>query len=204
MEAAIRWSTREEGSTRRFLIADCAKNRIELGEVERVGSNNVISYRTIQQREKLPNFTAFDWSRNEDSLVAIGTSVGECRLISLDATRSSPDISSFPVRLQRKCNSISFSRNSLLAVGLDRIRGDSSLNIYDLNIENSEPLRRLTGAEVITNVKFFSDQPQTLVAGSGGVARYGQNLKLFDLRGKKRNDDWNIRWSTKDQSADCV
>lgn len=183
MDAAIRWSTHSQhDATRRFLIADVANNRIQYGQVEDV-RGTAVSSRTIFQREKLPNFTAFDWSRDDDSLVAIGTSVGECRLISIDPGRKSSDVFTLPVKFQRKCNSISFSRESLLAVGLDRIRGDSSLNIYDLASQSLEPTRRLTGAEIITNVKFFSDQPQTLVAGSGGVTRHGQCLKLFDLRG---------------------
>lgn len=183
MEAAIRWSTRnQQDATRRFLIADVAKNCLQHGEVEEV-RNGFVKHRTISRREKLPNFTAFDWSRDNDSLVAIGTSVGECRIISLDPGHSNPEVLSLPVKFQRKCNSLSFSRDDQLAVGLDRIRGDTSLNIYDLPSQNKEPVRRLTGAEVITNVKYFSDQPQTLIAGSGGIARYGQSLKLYDLRG---------------------
>ena len=184
MEAAIRWSPRnQQDATRRFLIADVANNRVQLGEIETV-KDGVVSWRAICQREKLPNFSTFDWSRDNDSLLAIGTSVGECRILSLDPERTSPDVLTLPVRLQRKCNSISFSRDEQLAVGLDRIRGDTSLNIYDLASQQTEPVRRLTGAEVITNVKFFSDEPRMLIAGSGGVARHSQSLKLFDLRGE--------------------
>ena len=183
MEAAIRWSgCNQQDANRRFLIADVANNCIEFGEVEGI-QNRTVRYERLSYRGRLPNFTAFDWSREDDYLVAIGTSIGECRIINIDPGRSEPDVFTLPVKLQRKCNSISFSRENLLAIGHDRIRGDSSLNIYDLASQNLEPTRRLTGAEVITNVKFFSDQPQMLVAGSGGMTRHGQCLKLFDLRG---------------------
>lgn len=192
MEAAIRWSQSSSQDSQRFLIADVAGNRLQYGRITSTKKNKV-EYTTIFQREKLPNFTAFDWSRDDERLVALGTSVGKCKVISIDPERSHSDVQAFPVKLQRKCNSTCFSRDNLLAVGLDRIRGDSSLNIHDLNVESSqsrsEPYRRLTGAEVITNVKFFSDQPNTLIAGSGGVARHGHSLKLFDLRGS-----WYVRF----------
>ena len=186
MEAAVRWSNISQDS-QKFLIADVAGNRLQICEIEEVVGRHV-NFKTTCHRDRLPNFTAFNWCRHDESLVAIGTSLGESKLLRIEPDRPSVDIQSFPVKLQRKANSLAFSKEGLLAVGLDRIRGDSSLNIYDLgpdSVENrSEPIRRLTGAEVITNVKFFNDQPQTLLAGSGGVARHGQNLKLYDLRGR--------------------
>ena len=183
MEAAIRWSSRnQQDATRRFLIADVANNTIQYREVENINDGRIKS-QAIFKRDKLPNFTAFDWSRDDESIIAIGTSTGECRIMNMGFNPQSSDILTLPVKLQRKCNSIAFSRHNHLAVGLDRIRGDTSLNIYDIESQENEPMTRLTGAEIITNVKFFNDQPQTLLAGSGGVARHGQCLKLFDLRG---------------------
>ena len=184
MEAAIRWSGRNQrDATKRFLIADVTRNCIQYGEVEHV-KNGDVSHRILYERDRLPNFTAFDWSREDTDLVALGTSFGEGRVININPERSSFEALTFSPRLQRKCNSIAFGRDKNLAIGLDRIRGDTSLNIYDFASLNVEPIRQLSGAEVITNVKFFSDQPETLVAGSGGVARLGQGLKLFDLRGR--------------------
>jgi SEA/GATOR complex protein SEA4/MIOS len=42
-----------------------------------------------------------------------------------------------------------------------------------------EPLRKLASSEPITSIKFFKDQPDTLVTGVKG-----QFVRLYDLRGK--------------------
>lgn len=195
MEAAIRFSPTSTPQTRRFLLADVASNSIQHCEITSTSRKNA-SYKTLAQLSNLPNFTAFDWHCLDESMIAIGTWVGEAKVLRLDpssissavAASSSPDLHSFPVKLQRRCNTVAFSQKGLLAVGLDRIRGDSSLNVHDLNAVGArvEPVRRLAGAEVITNVKFFGTQPDLLLAGSGGVARAGQNLKLYDLRGEQK------------------
>ncbi|KAI9727661.1 MAG: hypothetical protein M1828_005889 [Chrysothrix sp. TS-e1954] len=193
MEAAVRWSAQSSPTLRHFLVADVSGNRLQHCQVKSVneGSGNV-KYKVVSQRERLPNFTAFDWCRDDESLVAIGTSNGETRLLSLKSPEQREPDQSFPVKSQRKCNTVAFNRTYLLATGLDRIRGnDSSLNIYDLKAQTQgsarvEPYRKLTsgGSEVITNVKFFRDQPQTLIAGSGGIARHagGQAIRVYDLR----------------------
>ncbi|KAL9054484.1 MAG: hypothetical protein Q9162_004130 [Coniocarpon cinnabarinum] len=183
MEAAVRWSApiSGQGNPNRFLVADVARNSIQLGEIDTVKAGRV-STRILCERDGLPNFTAFDWSRKDESLVAIGTSFGHGQVLSVNPDSSVNEVLALPAKLQRKCNSIAFGKGSQLAIGLDKIRGDSSLNIYDITVQSADPLRRLTGAEVITNVKFFTDQPQTLVVGSGGTVRSGHSLKLFDLR----------------------
>jgi len=143
-----------------------------------------LKYKLVAQRDKLPNFTAFDWSKTEESLVAVGSASGEATLIQLDADRPShaePN-RSFPIRHQRKCNSIAFSVKNALATGLDRVRNDFCLNIYDLNAaaspQQQEPLRKLATSEAVYSIRFFARQPDTLVAG---VSR--QYIRLFDLRG---------------------
>ena len=189
MEAAVRFAPSSTPESRRFLLADVTTNSIKHCEISGLFKDNAY-FKTITQRDKLPNFTAFDWYGPDESIIAIGTSVGEAQVLRLDAIPSSsgltPELHSFPVKLQRRCNSIAFNRRSLLAVGLDRIRGDTSLNVHDLNVEGGvvEPATRLGGAEVVTNVKFFGDQPELLLAGSGGIARAGQHLRLYDLRGE--------------------
>lgn len=197
MEAAIRFSPTSTRQSRRFLLADVAGNSIQHCEISSV-SRQKAEYKSLAQLDKLPNFTAFDWHRSDESTVAIGTWVGETKVFRLDPSTpqaqalASADLHSFPVKLQRRCNSIAFSQKGLLAVGLDRIRGDTSLNVYDLNSVSpgTEPVRRLAGAEVMTNVKFFSTQPDLLLAGSGGIARAGQNLKLYDLRGESTSNNF--------------
>jgi len=183
MEAAIRWSANSTSDVQRFLIADVAGNSLRYCETQQL-KNKYLSYKQISKRDKLPNFTAFDWSRNDENLVAIGTAAGEARIIRINATEPQNEtLQAFPVRLQRKCNSIAWNSNNFLATGLDRTRNDSSLNIYDTNIPWSqsnpaEPFRKYSLTEGVTNVKFFNDQPDVLLAG---IAR--QCIRIYDLRG---------------------
>ncbi|KAH8719210.1 WD40-repeat-containing domain protein [Phaeosphaeriaceae sp. PMI808] len=181
MEAAIRWSPHSTQSDPQFLIIDVAGNRLRLCQLD-TSPKKKPTYKQICIRDKLPNYTAFDWSKKDGGLVGIGSASGEAVIVNLDAERSGTDfIHSFPIRHQRKCNSIAFSHKNLLATGLDRVRNDVCLNIYDLNdnriTSKDEPYKKLASSEAISSIKFFSGQPDTLVAG---VAR--QYLRIYDLR----------------------
>jgi hypothetical protein len=183
MEAAIRWSPHSTHHNPRFLIIDVAVNRLRLCQVNRVEKNNSVKYSQLCVRDKLPNYTAFDWSKNYEHIVAIGSASGEATIVQLDADKPQVEfIHSFPIKHQRKCNSIAFSSKNFLATGLDRVRNDVCLNIYDLNTPNltssSEPYKKLASSEAISSIKFFNNQPDTLVAG---VAR--QCIRIYDLRG---------------------
>lgn len=187
MEIAVRWSPFSTTDRQRFLIADVAGDRLQFCEVSSEISTR-LEHRVTHEVSNLPNFTAFDWSRNDESIVAIGTVGGEARVIRLASQDDQSDITHvFPVRLQRKCNSIAFSTNGLLAAGLDRARNDSSLNVYDIKSQLTgslqlEPSRKLSISEVVSNVKFFNDQADVLLAG---IARQG--IRMYDLRGLSRN-----------------
>jgi hypothetical protein len=188
METAIRWSPHSTQQNRRFLIIDVAANRLRLCEVneinKRLDNNNKekVTYKQLCVRDKLPNYTAFDWSKTDERFVAIGSASGEAILVKLDADHPHDDyLHPFPIRHQRKCNSIAFSSKNFLATGLDRVRNDVCLNIYDVNIPNPsspEPYKKLASSEAISSIKFFSGQPDTLVAG---VSR--QCIRIYDLRG---------------------
>jgi WD40 repeat protein len=187
MEAAIRWSPHSTQNNSRFLIIDVAANRLRLCQIERVEKNKV-KYKQLCLRDKLPNYTAFDWSKRDENFVAIGSSSGEAILVQVDADHPQTDyIHAFPIKHQRKCNSIAFSSQNFLATGLDRVRNDVCLNIYDLNTPtltaSAEPARKLASSEAISSIKFFNSQPDTLVAG---VSR--QSIRIYDLRGKSKSD----------------
>ena len=186
MEAAIRWCPHSTLDSARFMIVDVASNSLTLCRIENC-EPNAFSYKKISVREKLPNFTAFDWSKTKDGLVAIGQSSGEVGLLRISSDKfQSSTIHSLPIRHQRKCNTISFNTQNLLATGLESVRNDFSINIYNVGSDHwktdAEPYRKLSSSEAITSVKFFVDQPDTLVAG---VAR--QCIRLYDLRGKPRD-----------------
>ncbi|KAH7070523.1 WD40-repeat-containing domain protein [Paraphoma chrysanthemicola] len=181
MEAAIRWSPHSTQSNPRFLIIDVAGNRLRLCQIDNFAKNKV-SYRQICIRDKLPNYTAFDWSKKDASVVGIGSASGEAVIVTLDPDKPDNELlHAFPIRHQRKCNSIAFSSKNLLATGLDRVRNDVCLNIYDLNdsrvTNKDEPYKKLASSEAISSIKFFSGQPDTLVAG---VSR--QYIRIYDLR----------------------
>ncbi|KAF4538105.1 Ubiquitin-protein ligase e3 [Lasiodiplodia theobromae] len=181
MEAAIRWSPHAHQQSPHFIIVDVAGNRLRLCEVDNVDKNTV-RWKQLAARDKLPNFTAFDWSKTHEHYVAIGSASGEASLLEIDAGRPNSDFTqSFPIKHQRKCNSIAFSTGNLLATGLDRVRNDFCMNIYDLNLGSytaqQEPYKKLASSEAITSIKFFPGHPQTLVAG---VSR--QCIRIYDLR----------------------
>jgi hypothetical protein len=182
MEAAIRWSPHSTRDNPRFLIIDVAGNRLRLCQVDSF-SKSKVNYKQICIRDKLPNYTAFDWSKRDPSIVAIGSASGEATIVTLDPDKPDTEyIHSFSIRHQRKCNSIAFSSKNLLATGLDRVRNDVCLNIYDLNdsrmTAKDEPYKKLASSEAISSIKFFNGQPDTLIAG---VSR--QVLRIYDLRG---------------------
>jgi len=185
MEAAIRWSPHSTTTTPRFLIIDVTGNRLRLCQIENFEKQKRAKYKQLCLRDKLPNFTAFDWSKRDEHIVGIGSASGEAVIVQVDAQRPNSDfIHSFPIKHQRKCNSIAFSAKNFIATGLDRVRNDFCLNIYDLNAPNfssssSEPYKKLASSEAISSIKFFSGQPDTLIAG---VSR--QCIRLYDLRGK--------------------
>ncbi|KAI4714707.1 hypothetical protein J4E89_000388 [Alternaria sp. Ai002NY15] len=181
MEAAIRWSPHSTRDNPRFLIIDVAGNRLRLCQIEEF-SKSKVNYKQICIRDKLPNYTAFDWSKKDPSVVAVGSASGEATIVTLDPDKPDHDyIHSFSIRHQRKCNSIAFSAKNLLATGLDRVRNDVCLNIYDMNdsrvTAKDEPYKKLASSEAISSIKFFNGQPDMLVAG---VSR--QYVRIYDLR----------------------
>ncbi|KAF2020566.1 hypothetical protein BU24DRAFT_340056 [Aaosphaeria arxii CBS 175.79] len=181
MEAAIRWSPHSTQQDPRFLIIDVAVNRLRLCQIDHIDKGKV-KYKQLCVRDKLPNYTAFDWSKRDEHIVAVGSASGEAVIVSMDADHPQIDYNhTFPIKHQRKCNSIAFSSKNFLATGLDRVRNDVCLNIYDLNTptltSSSEPYRKLASSEAISSIKFFNNQPDTLVAG---VSR--QCIRIYDLR----------------------
>lgn len=76
-----------------------------------------------------------------DDLVAVGFGSGKVDLVRLETTRSArnqglssgPSVS-LPVRNSRSCNALAFNSvdPNYLAVGLDKVRGDASLVVWDI------------------------------------------------------------------------
>lgn len=127
-------------------------------------------------------------SNTSIDLIIIGASSGEALLLrpSDINTAATP----LPIKHQRSCNDVSFNSNgTLVAQGLDKVRNDFCLNIWDVNERMSHsrhtsghdvarPSRQLASGESIHSVKFTRDNPNTMLCGA--ALRY---LRLYDLRG---------------------
>ncbi|RMZ77541.1 hypothetical protein DV737_g4331, partial [Chaetothyriales sp. CBS 132003] len=187
METAIRYSRNSlPGHDQRFLLVDVVGKAFKLEKITKRTSKTLL-HETLTTSAKVPPFRAFDWHPTNESLIAVGQASGETTLLSI--AEGQQDSVLFPVRSQRLCNAVALNSGNLLAAGLDRVRTDVCLNIWDFNhrlpaagmtafAKNySEPVHRLASGEPITSLKFFHDDPQLLVAGVKG-----QFVRLYDLR----------------------
>ncbi|TFY61875.1 hypothetical protein EVJ58_g4227 [Rhodofomes roseus] len=109
---------------------------------EWISESSEIKQVTAQQ--DLPHMKCFAWSPDAalDDLIAVGHSSGKVDLMRLEASKQSKEhvLSSgptvpLPVRNSRACNSLAFSTAdpNYLAVGLDKVRGDHSLVVWDVH-----------------------------------------------------------------------
>ena len=191
MEIAVRWSQRSSAADPHFLIADVTGRTFKYCRANGI-KNGRFQWEEISRNSKAPSFRAFDWSL-QYNVVAVGQWSGEATILSLeDPSRSL----SIPIKSQRQCNAVSFNPESLLATGLERVRNDFCLNIYDINQwavsqtpssssskhQGAEPIRKLATSEGITSIKFFPQQPQVLVAGVKGAC-----ARIYDLRDNTGN-----------------
>jgi WD repeat-containing protein mio len=190
METALRWSPKSNASEQRLLFVDVVGRSFKLCRINGY-KNAKVSYDIISTQTKVPAFRAFDWCPFNESLVAVGQSSGEATVLRIGGAPQ--DTISLPIRNQRYCNAVAFNTEGLLAAGLDKVRNDFCLNVWDLNQRISttsprgvgserpttEPIRKLASSEPITSVKFFSDRPDQLVAGVKA-----QFVRIYDLRGE--------------------
>lgn len=195
-DSIIRWfpnRTRDE-----FLHVDFERHTIKIHAATGHARLGQFDYKPLYSPIDLPkltSYTTYDWSPTQDGLVAVGTSNGEVQLLKVD------DVSyatlNLPLKLQRSCQSVAFNTTGLLAVGLDRVRNDSCLQIWDVNQCLSgwdqtkpgypapittivEPFKKLEASVSVASIRFFEDQPQTLVAG---IKSQGY-IRIHDLRGE--------------------
>ena len=192
METAIRWSPLSSASDARLLLADVIGRTFRLCKVTEY-KNKQLRWDEISRNTNVPAFRAFDWAAHH-GIVAVGEWSGLVTLLGLDSTSESLHI---PIKSPRQCNAVAFNIDSLLATGLERIRNDFCLNVYDvgswtphqphksrLSTERTslEPVRRLATSEGITSIKFFPGRPDTLVCGVKGTC-----VRTYDLRERDSN-----------------
>ncbi|KAL1741594.1 hypothetical protein HDZ31DRAFT_84718 [Schizophyllum fasciatum] len=108
--------------------------------------NTFPQIRHVTTQPDLQYMKCFAWSPDPilNDLVAVGFSNGRVDLLRLEASRqlrmnnvlsSGPPVP-LPAKNSRSCNSLAFGTvdPNYLAVGLDKVRGDSSLLIYDITM----------------------------------------------------------------------
>jgi len=193
MEAAIRWSPHSTGGRERFLLVDVVDQSLSLNQITKRTRKHV-EHHKVARLDNLPNFGALDWSKTEESIVALGLPSGSACLVRLDSEESqrSEIIATFKLKQQRKCNSIALSSRNWLAVALDKTRSDNCLNIFDASGDHDTPIRRLCPAEVVSSVRFFPSQPQELI-----VAAQRSVIRLYDLRDAYLGNSNNTQVSTR-------
>jgi hypothetical protein len=183
MEAAVRWSPFSTSNRRRFLLVDVADSSLALHEVDSVDGRQ-IQYHRVAQHGKLQNFSAFDWSKTDESIVALGFVSGNAGIVKLnEGGVPSETLDTIRIKQQRKCNSISLSTENWMAVALDKTRSDVCLNVYDIGRDSSDfndPIRRLCPDALVSSAKFFPDQPQEIVLSANRSF-----IRVYDLRGKE-------------------
>lgn len=188
-DGAVRWSPNSAND--HFLSININSRSLQSYKVEGHVRPDLFEYTKLAEHDDVPQLTAYDWSPKVDDLVAIGTGRGEVHLLRVDGSNDSTII---PVRMQRQCQSVSFNNTGLLAVGLDRVRNDFCLQVWDINqcldrwdpskpgwqspSKPSDPLRKLEASVPVSSVRFFEDQPQTLAVGLKN-----SSVRIHDLRG---------------------
>ena len=201
METAIRWSPSSTLSAQRFLFADVSGRSFYLGIVESY-KNSKVEYSRSDTYANVPPFRALDWSPFDESLVAVGTPSGEAVLLKIDGSGPS---TGFPARYQRPCNAVAVSKHGLLAAGLERVRNDFCLNVWDAHAQGSsvggtetvsargnyvEPVRKFASSEAVSSIKFVSSQPDIMVVGVKGFG-----IRCYDVRDSSSNP--NLQFITK-------
>ena len=203
METAIKWSPTSTLSSQRFLFADVSGRSFSLGTITQYDSTATpkLRYDLAPAFRRVPAFRALDWAPYDDNLVAVGTPAGETSVLRIDD--HGPSVS-FPAKYQRQCNAVAFSTSRVLATGLERVRNDSCLNIWDVNQRllapvsaagasiktYVEPVRKLASSEAIASIKFFSGQPDILVVGVKGTG-----IRFYDLREHASNPSMQFQTS---------
>jgi len=190
-EGIVRWSP--SSARDEFLTINVTYRVLERHKAVGHAVPELFEHFEVSNHSDVPAMTAFDWSPRVGGLIAIGTKGGEVHLLRVDD--NSNDSIILPLKLQRACQAVSFNTTGLLAVGLDRVRNDQCLQIWDINQRLSkwdptrrgwqasspasfDPVYRLEPSVAVSSVKFFEDQPQTLVVGVKN-----QSVRIHDLRG---------------------
>ncbi|KAI4601835.1 hypothetical protein KJ359_010700 [Pestalotiopsis sp. 9143b] len=186
----IKWSPNPANDT--FIHINLQQRFIQAYQPTGHAHRSRFDFKRLSRHEEYPfGLTTYDWSPSIPGLVAMGTREGVVNLLRIDDNSNA--VADLNLRVSRLCHAVAFNTGNLLAVGLERVRNDQCLHIWDVNrasaidadtpgfpLDNSailEPVQRLEPSVAISSVKFFEDNPQTLVVG---IKNNG--IRIYDLR----------------------
>jgi WD40 repeat protein len=186
----IKWSPNPSDDS--FLHVNLQHRVVHLYKPTGHARRGRFDYEKVAKLDDIPPLSTYDWSPAHPGLVAIGTASGTVNLLNLND--GSHHYLEQRLKFTRFCQAIAFNTGNLLAVGLERVRNDQSLQVWDINrlahldpsvswssLDGSilgEAVHRLEPATTVSSTKFFEDSPQTLVVGIKN-----QGIRIYDLRG---------------------
>ncbi|KAI8172468.1 putative WD repeat-containing protein [Colletotrichum sp. SAR 10_75] len=174
-----------------FIHINLQHRVVQLYEPNGLAQRSKFDYERLSKHDDFPTLTTYDWSPTVPGLLAVGTQTGVVNLLRMDDNSNA--YIELGLKMTRTCQAVAFNTEGLLAVGLDRVRMDQCLHIWDVNRLSSmdksakgfskdmhsftDPAYRLEPSVSVSSVKFFEDNPKTLVVGIKA-----QGLRIHDLR----------------------
>lgn len=128
-EGIIRWSPNSARS--QFVAFNLNYRILQVYAAKGFAQPGNFEYEPLSRYIDIPSLNTFDWSPVIEGLVAVGTSSGELQLLRVDDNSNA--VLSLSVKQPRACQAVAFNTTGLLAIGLERVRNDGSLQIWDVN-----------------------------------------------------------------------
>ncbi|CAN6603480.1 SEH-associated protein 4 [Trichomonascus vanleenenianus] len=166
---AYQW---DRGDSQYFVSLGPARDELSLYE----SAYKNRSYTTEKRfsRSEFDSIGCYAYSIENFGLAACGQSNGTIHVMNL----SKPDLAPLKLRPKqsRPCNAISFNSNGIIAAGLDKVRNDGSLLLW--NIEHyattssvgddsaKKPIDSFLPNEMVSSTTFLKAQPNSLLCGS--------------------------------------
>ncbi|KAK5632003.1 hypothetical protein RRF57_007717 [Xylaria bambusicola] len=185
----IKWSPNPADDS--FLHVNLQHRVVQLYKPTGHARRGKFDYERVAKLDDIPPLSTYDWSPRYPGLVAIGTASGTINILNLNDTTN--HYLEQRLKFTRFCQAIAFNTGTLLAVGLERVRNDQCLQIWDVNrladikpntswpsLDGSilgDSVHRFEPATTVSSTKFFEDSPQTLVVGIKN-----QGIRIYDLR----------------------
>ncbi|KAG8416736.1 hypothetical protein J3458_007298 [Metarhizium acridum] len=196
----VKWSPNSSFDS--FVHINLQHRVVQLYEPTGHANKRKFEFSKLSRHDDFPPLTTYDWSPADTSLLAVGTSSGIINLLKIDDNSNA--YAEIGLKMARTCQAVAFNTTGLLAVGLDRVRMDQSLHVWDVGRLSAQEVpktgfpnaastfvdsyTRVEPSVSVSSIKFFEDSPLTLVAGIKG-----QGVRICDLR----DPSGNITFQTK-------